>query len=103
MRFPLLLDPLKRSFKVSGSGTEEWTALRMLSCRTSCLVPTPQSSYKIFGYRYFESVTYLQNALGRPTSDHTWEALFEKRKSGFDMRALTSPCVDSSLVRALSN
>ena len=50
---------------------------------------------KIFGYRYFESVTNLQHALGRPT----WEELVDKRKSGFDMRARTS--ADGSLVRAL--
>ena len=50
---------------------------------------------KLFGYRYFESVTNLQHALGRPT----WEELVEKRKSGFDTRARA--CDYNSLVRAL--
>ena len=52
---------------------------------------------KLFGYRYFESVTNLQHALGRPT----WEELVEKRKSGFDTRARACDC--NSLVRALCN
>ena len=51
---------------------------------------------KIFGYRYFESVTNLQHALGRPT----WEEFIVKRKAGFDIRAKT--CENNSLVRALS-
>ena len=50
---------------------------------------------KIFGYRYFESVTNLQHALGRPT----WEELIEVRKSGFVARART--CDDDSLVKIL--
>ena len=51
---------------------------------------------KLFGYRYFESVTNLQHALGRPT----WEELIERRKSGFESRVRS--CDDASLVRALS-
>ena len=50
---------------------------------------------KIFGYRYFERVTNLHHALGRPA----WEELIVKRKSGFDARART--CENNSLVRAL--
>ena len=50
---------------------------------------------KLFGYRYFESVTNLQHALGRPT----WEELIDRRKSGFNIRARS--CDDESLVRAL--
>ena len=50
---------------------------------------------KIFGYRYFESVTNLQHALGRPT----WEELLERRKSGFVNRARS--CNSESLVRIL--
>ena len=50
---------------------------------------------KLFGYRYFESVTNLQHALGRPT----WEELVEKRKLGFEIRAKT--CNPDSLVRTL--
>ena len=48
---------------------------------------------KLFGYRYFESVTNLQHALGRPT----WEELVDKRNSGFLTRARLSD--DESLVR----
>ena len=50
---------------------------------------------KLFGYRYFESVSNLQHALGRLT----WEELIEKRKSGFSNRVRT--CENGSLVRAL--
>ena len=50
---------------------------------------------KLFGYRYFESVTNLQHALGRPT----WEELVKKRESGFFIRART--CDEASLVRSL--
>ena len=52
---------------------------------------------KIFGYRYFESVSNLQHALGRPT----WEELIAKRKAGFDNRARR--CDEHSLVRTLCN
>ena len=52
---------------------------------------------KIFGYRYFKSVTNLLHALGRCTC--TWEELVEKRKSGFDARARASD--HGSLVRFL--
>ena len=50
---------------------------------------------KIFGYRYYESVTNLQHALLRPT----WEELVEKQQSGFYKRARS--CSDDSLVRIL--
>ena len=50
---------------------------------------------KLFGYRYFESVTNLQHALGRPT----WEEFVNKRESGFFIRART--CDEASLVRSL--
>ena len=50
---------------------------------------------KIFGYRYFESVTNLQHALGRPT----WEELVEKRKTCFAARARN--CETGTLVRLL--
>ena len=50
---------------------------------------------KIFGYRYFESVTNLQHTLGRLT----WEELVTKRESGFFKRARTSD--DDSLVKFL--
>ena len=50
---------------------------------------------KIFGYRYFESVTHLQHALGRPT----WEELVEKRELGFHTRART--CCHDTLVNSL--
>ena len=50
---------------------------------------------KLFGYRYFESVSNLQHVLGRPT----WEELIERRKSGFNARARS--CDDETLVRAL--
>ena len=49
---------------------------------------------KLFGYRYFESVTNLQHALGRPT----WEELVQKRQNGFLNRARSS---ESNLVAAL--
>ena len=49
---------------------------------------------KLFGYRYFESVTNLQHSLARPT----WEELVERRRSGFLKRARR--CEDDSLVRA---
>ena len=52
---------------------------------------------KIFGYRYFESVTNLQHALGRPT----WEELIAKREAGFQIRARS--CDEYSVVRALCN
>ena len=48
---------------------------------------------KLFGYRYFESVTNLQHALGRPT----WEELVLKRQNGFLNRAQSS---ESELVAA---
>ena len=48
---------------------------------------------KLFGYRYFESVTNLQHALGRPT----WEELVLKRQNGFLNRARSS---ESELVAA---
>ena len=38
---------------------------------------------KLFGYRYFESVTNLQHALGRPT----WEELVQRRQDSFISRA----------------
>ena len=41
---------------------------------------------KLFGYRYFESVTNLQHSLGRPT----WEELVERRQLGFLRRAKIS-------------
>ena len=50
---------------------------------------------KLFGYRYFESVSNLQHTLQRPT----WEELVEKRNNGFTRRARS--CDDFSLVRAL--
>ena len=37
---------------------------------------------KLFGYRYFESVTNLQHSLGRPT----WEELVERRSLSFVQR-----------------
>ena len=37
---------------------------------------------KLFGYRYLESVTNLQHALGRLT----WEELVDKHESGFNAR-----------------
>ena len=37
---------------------------------------------KIFGYRWYQSVTNLQHFLGKPT----WEELVEKRHSGFSHR-----------------
>ena len=48
---------------------------------------------KIFGYRYFESVTNLQHALRRPTR----EELGDKRIFGFDRRARS--CDDNSPVK----
>ena len=50
---------------------------------------------KLFGYRYFESVTNLQHSLGRLT----WEELVDKRESGFNSRA--RKCDTHSLVRSL--
>ena len=49
---------------------------------------------KIFGYRYYESVTNLQHELGRPT----WEELIQKRSDGFTRRARL--CDPDTLVRA---
>ena len=51
---------------------------------------------KIFGYRYFESVTNLQHSLGRLT----WEELTENRQNGFLRRAKNSS--SGSLVKMLS-
>ena len=50
---------------------------------------------KLFGYRYFESVTNLQHALVRLT----WEELVDKHESGFNVRARKSDY--GSLVRSL--
>ena len=50
---------------------------------------------KLFGYRYFESVSDLQHSLGRKT----WEELIEGRKTSFSRRA--SACDDGTLVREL--
>ena len=50
---------------------------------------------KLFGYRYFESVTNLQHALGRLT----WEELVDKHCSGFLNRARRSAA--GSLVHSL--
>ena len=50
---------------------------------------------KLFGYRCSQSVTQLQNFLGRPT----WEQLVEKRKISFFNRILN--CQQYSLARAL--
>ena len=52
---------------------------------------------KLFGYRYFESVTNLQHSLDRLT----WEELVEKLRSGFFNRARA--CADGTLVRLLTN
>ena len=52
---------------------------------------------KLFGYRYFESVTNLQHSLQRPT----WEELVDKRRLGFLRRARA--CADGTLVRLLSH
>ena len=49
---------------------------------------------KLFGYRYFESVTNLQHSLGR----QTWEELVESRQNGFLHRARA--CQDGTLIRA---
>ena len=49
---------------------------------------------KLFGYRYFESVTNLQHSLGR----QTWEELVESRSAGFLKRAKL--CDADTLVRA---
>ena len=49
---------------------------------------------KIFGYRYFESVTNLQHSLQR----HTWEELVESRQCSFAHRA--NLCANDSLIRA---
>ena len=50
---------------------------------------------KIFGYRWYESVTALQGFLGRPT----WEQLVEKRAKTFEKRILNSEA--NGLARAL--
>ena len=50
---------------------------------------------KIFGYRWYESVTALQGFLGRPT----WEQLVEKRTASFERRITNSEAND--LARAL--
>ena len=50
---------------------------------------------KIFGYRWYESVTALQGFLGRPT----WEQLVEKRTTSFEMRIFNSET--NCLARAL--
>ena len=52
---------------------------------------------KLFGYRYYESVTNLQHFLQRPT----WEELVDKRLSGFVKRAKSSE--SGSLVHLLSH
>ena len=49
---------------------------------------------KLFGYRYFESVSNLQHALGRPT----WEELVQRRQDSFISRARS--CDPVMLVRA---
>ena len=49
---------------------------------------------KLFGYRYFESMTNLQHTLGR----QMWEELVESRQRGFSHRARS--CVSGTLVRA---
>ena len=41
---------------------------------------------KLFGYRWSQSATQLQNFLGRPT----WEQLVKNRKIGFYERILNS-------------
>ena len=48
---------------------------------------------KIFGYRWYQSVTDLQHFLGKPT----WEELVEKRHSGFSHRIREKSC--NSLAR----
>ena len=48
---------------------------------------------KLFGFRYYESVTNLQHALGRKT----WEELMECRQNGFLRRARAA---DQTLVHA---
>ena len=50
---------------------------------------------KLFGYRYYESVTNLQHALGRKT----WEELVEKHESNFLARARL--CSDDTLIKSL--
>ena len=52
---------------------------------------------KLFGYRYFESVTNLQHSLGRLT----YEELIDKRQKGFLKRAKN--CCDGTLVKVLSD
>ena len=52
---------------------------------------------KLFGYRYFESVTKLQHSLGRLT----WEKLIERSQTGFLRRARNSQ--PGSLVKLLSD
>ena len=49
---------------------------------------------KMFGFRYFESVSNLQHSLGRKT----WEELVEHRRNSFLKRARNS---DHSLIKAL--
>ena len=50
---------------------------------------------KIFGYRWYESVSALQGFLGRPT----WEQLVERRTACFEKRIFNSEAND--LARAL--
>ena len=50
---------------------------------------------KLFGYRWFESVSNLQSFLGRPT----WEQLVDKRTASFQQRIRDSE--DNDLARAL--
>ena len=50
---------------------------------------------KLFGFRYFESVTVLQHSLGRLT----WEEICDEKKDNFLKRATF--CQVDSLVRAL--
>ena len=52
---------------------------------------------KLFGYRYFESVTNLQHSLNRLT----WEELVDRRRSGFLKRA--KRCDNGSLAHLLSH
>ena len=51
---------------------------------------------KLFGYRWSESVTALQEFLGRPT----WEQLVERRQASFKRRL--SKCTSQSLANALT-
>ena len=52
---------------------------------------------KLFGYRYFESVTNLQHSL----NCLTWEELVDRRRSGFLKRA--KRCDNGSLAHLLSH